>query len=91
MVQSEGEVHIDTIWENCNPQNMMDSKLRCVNEMPEENVKLKENESKPNDPTLPKDTRKKNVSGVTASKLQHGVLLKKENISKELLVLSSLS
>ena len=54
-------------------------------------MELEANEREPNDPTLPKDTRKKIVSGVTSSKLQHGVLLEMENISKELPILSSSS
>lgn len=85
MIMPEGDVHIDTVWKDCNPQNLMDSKLRCVFELPEEKemtlsemAELGANKREPNDPTLPEDTPKKNVSGVTASELQHGVLASNE-------------
>lgn len=81
MIMPEGDVHIETVWKDCNPQNLMDSKLRCVFELPEEKemtlsemAELGANKREPNDPTLPDDTPKKNVSGVTTSELQHGVM-----------------
>lgn len=36
MIMPEGDVQIDSVWKDCNPQNLMDSKLRCVFELPEE-------------------------------------------------------
>lgn len=79
MIMPEGDVHIDGVWKDCNPANLMDSKLRCVFELPEEKeMTLSEmaelggaNKREAADPTVPDDTPKKNVSGgLTASELQ---------------------
>lgn len=72
MIMPEGDVHIDGVWKDCNPANLMDSKLRCVFELPEEKeMTLSEmaelggaNKREAADPTVPDDTPKKNVSGV---------------------------
>lgn len=82
MIMPEGDVHIDSVWKDCNPANLMDSKLRCVFELPEEKeMTLSEmaelggaNKREAADPSVPDDTPKKNVSGggvgQTASELQ---------------------
>lgn len=83
MIMPEGDVHIDSVWKDCNPANLMDSKLRCVFELPEEKeMTLSEmaelggaNKREAADPSVPDDTPKKNVSssggsGLTASELQ---------------------
>lgn len=81
MIMPEGDVHIDGVWKDCNPANLMDSKLRCVFELPEEKeMTLSEmaelggaNKREVADPAVPDDTPKKNVSGVgglSASELQ---------------------
>lgn len=82
MIMPDGDVHIDSVWKDCNPANLMDSKLRCVFELPEEKeMTLSEmaelggaNKREAADPSVPDDTPKKNVSGVggglTASELQ---------------------
>lgn len=71
MIMPEGDVQIDGVWKDCNPQNLMDSKLRCVFELPEEKeMTLSEmaelggaNKREASDPAVPDDTPKKNVSG----------------------------
>lgn len=71
MIMPEGDVQIDSVWKDCNPQNLMDSKLRCVFELPEEKeMTLSEmaelggaNKREATDPAVPDDTPKKNVSG----------------------------
>lgn len=71
MIMPEGDVHIDSVWKDCNPANLMDSKLRCVFELPEEKeMTLSEmaelggaNKREAADPSVPDDTPKKNVSG----------------------------
>lgn len=81
MIMPEGDVQIDAVWKDCNPANLMDSKLRCVFELPEEKeMTLSEmaelggaNKREAADPSVPDDTPKKNVSGgggLTASELQ---------------------
>uniref|UniRef100_A0A1Q3EU89 Putative vesicle-associated membrane protein/synaptobrevin-binding protein n=2 Tax=Culex tarsalis TaxID=7177 RepID=A0A1Q3EU89_CULTA len=79
MIMPEGDVHIDSVWKDCNPANLMDSKLRCVFELPEEKeMTLSEmaelggaNKREVSDPAVPDDTPKKNVSGgLGASELQ---------------------
>lgn len=70
MIMPEGDVQIDGVWKDCNPQNLMDSKLRCVFELPEEKeMTLSEmaelggaNKREASDPAVPDDTPKKNVS-----------------------------
>lgn len=72
MIMPEGDVNIDGVWKDCNPANLMDSKLRCVFELPEEKeMTLSEmaelggaNKQEAADPAVPDDTPKKNVSGV---------------------------
>lgn len=71
MIMPEGDVNIDSVWKDCNPENLMDSKLRCVFELPEEKeMTLSEmaelggaNKREAVDPAVPDDTPKKNVSG----------------------------
>lgn len=80
MIMPEGDVHIDSVWKDCNPANLMDSKLRCVFELPEEKeMTLSQmaelggaNKREAADPSVPDDTPKKNVSGggPAASELQ---------------------
>lgn len=79
MIMPEGDVHIDSVWKDCNPANLMDSKLRCVFELPEEKeMTLSEmaelggaNKREVSDPAVSDDTPKKNVSGgLGASELQ---------------------
>lgn len=72
MIMPEGpDVQVDNIWKECNPADLMDSKLRCVFELPEEKeMTLSEmtelggaNKRQAADPSVPDDTPKKNVSG----------------------------
>lgn len=39
MVYPEGEVCVEDLWKNVNPDDLMDSKLRCVFELPVDNNK----------------------------------------------------
>ncbi|XP_054719441.1 vesicle-associated membrane protein-associated protein B-like isoform X2 [Uloborus diversus] len=39
MIVPDGDVNIDNLWQNPPPESLMDSKLRCVFDMPEETVK----------------------------------------------------
>ncbi|CRK87436.1 CLUMA_CG001237, isoform A [Clunio marinus] len=43
MVQSlmapDGEINVDQLWKDVSPEQLMDAKLRCTFEMPEENIK----------------------------------------------------
>lgn len=82
MIMPEGDVNIDSVWKDCNPENLMDSKLRCVFELPEEKeMTLSEmaelggaNKREAVDPAVPDDTPKKNVSGgLGGSELQSSV------------------
>lgn len=79
MIMPEGEITADSVWKDCNPANLMDSKLRCVFELPEEKeMTVSEmtelggaNKREAADPAVQDDTPKKNVSGgLTASELQ---------------------
>lgn len=81
MIMPEGDIHVEGVWKDCNPANLMDSKLRCVFELPEEKeMTLSEmtelggaNKREAADPAVSDDTPKKNVSGVgglSASELQ---------------------
>lgn len=70
MIMPEGDVNIDSVWKDCNPANLMDSKLRCVFELPEEKemtlsemAELGANKREAADPAVPDDTPKKNLSG----------------------------
>lgn len=72
MIMPEGpDVQVDNIWKECNPADLMDSKLRCVFELPEEKeMTLSEmtelggaNKRQAAEPSVPDDTPKKNVSG----------------------------
>ncbi|KAH7979322.1 hypothetical protein HPB49_009044 [Dermacentor silvarum] len=36
MIAPDGDVNQDTVWRDANPESLMDSKLRCVFEMPTE-------------------------------------------------------
>lgn len=78
MIMPEGDVHIDSVWKDCNPANLMDSKLRCVFELPEEKeMTLSEmaelgganKQREAADPAVPDDTPKKNLSGGVTSEL----------------------
>lgn len=83
MIMPEGDVQIDSVWKDCNPQNLMDSKLRCVFELPEEKeMTLSEmaelggaNKREATDPAVPDDTPKKNVSGGGGSNTSDQLLL----------------
>lgn len=35
MLAPEGDINLETLWRDANPESLMDSKLRCVFEMPE--------------------------------------------------------
>lgn len=72
MIMPEGpDVQVDNIWKECNPADLMDSKLRCVFELPEEKeMTLSEmtelggaNKRQAAEPSVSDDTPKKNVSG----------------------------
>lgn len=34
MIAPDGEINMDSLWKDVNPDNLMDSKLKCVFEMP---------------------------------------------------------
>lgn len=76
MIMPEGDVSVDQLWKDVSPDDLMDSKLRCVFELPADTNQASTGAITATSTTTSQSaanaTPNKNESGVSASESQHG-------------------
>lgn len=75
MIYPEGEVSVDQLWKDVSPDDLMDSKLRCVFELPVDNNQTSTTTTTATSTANIQSanaTPNKNESGVSAMESQHG-------------------
>jgi regulator of replication initiation timing len=58
MVVPEGDVNLDVLWQEAKPESLMDSKLRCVFDMPDQNAYTAEDSIKVEAKTLIEENKR---------------------------------
>ena len=74
MIVPEGDINLDVLWQEAKPESLMDSKLRCVFDMPDQNVE---------DKTSITDSAPKAYSAEDTIKLEAKTLIEENKRLKE--------